>query len=155
MTEADVVTIFVEEHHEPVSVSVTTQSFPVTISTSSTIEEVAIAVEQPTTEVVVSPTQTVGMPGPPGPQGPQGPTGPQGPPGQARVAEQLLPDPDGVNTNFGFSAPAVAGTELVLVNGLGQRRSAHYTISGTTITFSEPPETLDHLLIFYQPAWPD
>lgn len=152
MTEADVVSIRVEERSEPVTIDVTAQTSVVSIAASYESARVAVEVEQLTTEVVVSPTQIVGMPGPPGPEGPSGPMGPQGPPGQARVCEQLLPEPDGEILDFSFSSPGLPGTELVMINGLGQRATYHYTISGTTLTFSEPPEALDYLQILYQPA---
>ena len=47
---------------------------------------------------------------------------------------------NGVNSAFTLSAtPVFAQAVIVFLDGIVQAQGAHYTISGTTITFSAPP----------------
>lgn len=114
---------------------------------------VTIAVTEQTQQVVLSPTQFVGVPGQIGPVGPAGPQGPKGDSGSGVYEfEDLTPSPDGSRVDFTFSSASVSGRDCVFVNGLAQDRGAHYTISGTIITFDDPPESGDVLKILYQQA---
>lgn len=58
---------------------------------------------------------------------------------------------DGVEDEFTLGSAPVASSVQVFLNGLIQQVGAgkDYTISGTTITFTVPPETGDILLIHY------
>lgn len=120
-----------------VSINVTQQTTPVTIEATT-----------PTTEVVVSPTQYVGLPGPPGPAGADGepgPVGPQGPPGvgaaDAVFHELLSGTQDEANTVFTTSRNFDPATLWVRVNGLANLSPAHYMVTGPDeITFEYPPE---------------
>lgn len=55
---------------------------------------------------------------------------------------------DGVNDDFTLSAAPTAASLIVWVNGLRQRPTTDYTLSGTTITFTTPPETGDTIAVF-------
>lgn len=53
------------------------------------------------------------------------------------------------NVAYTISVTPVSGTERLFRNGLRQKRTVDYTISGANITMSTAPETGDILLIDY------
>jgi len=57
-------------------------------------------------------------------------------------------DIDGVNTVF--TLPESPSAVLVYLNGIRQVNVAHYSIAGDTITFTQPPEAGDWILIDYE-----
>lgn len=98
--------------------------------------EVSCVVEESVSEVLASIEEVAGPPGAPG--------------AAAIVRESLTGSPDGVKVDFTASNAIPSGTELVMVNGLVQDSPDHYTLSGNTVTFSDPPEDADSLEILYQ-----
>lgn len=64
------------------------------------------------------------------------------------INDQII-TPDGVNVNYTLSQSATANGILVSINGTVQRPGVAYTVSGTTITFSETPLVTDIIDIRY------
>ena len=58
---------------------------------------------------------------------------------------------DGIETDFTLSNSPVANSVQVYLNGLLQEEGSgkDYTLSGTTVSFAEAPETNDILIIYY------
>lgn len=54
------------------------------------------------------------------------------------------------NTVFTIASTPVTGSVKVFKNGMRQKVTSDYTISGTTITFVVAPETGDTLLVDYR-----
>jgi len=42
----------------------------------------------------------------------------------------------------------IIGTELVMLNGLGQTETEDYTFDGTVVTFTVPPLTGNKILVY-------
>lgn len=57
---------------------------------------------------------------------------------------------NGSNTSFTITTAPVTGTLRVYINGVRQKVTDDYTLSGTTITFVTPPLTGDKLLVDYE-----
>ena len=70
----------------------------------------------------------------------------------ADIFEQEIPTGtvDGVNDDFTLSSvPARSKSVIVFINGILQAQGAHYSISGSTITFSSAPELGQIPYVFY------
>jgi len=102
-------------------------------------------------------TGGIGGTGSQGPAGPVGATGPQGPPGvSVNFVDGEIPGgtPNGTLASFTLAnTPAGSGGTLHLYrNGLRQKTTLDYTISGNTITFTavSVPQSGDTLLADYR-----
>ena len=56
---------------------------------------------------------------------------------------------DNSTTDFTLSNSATAATIFVSLNGVGQEPNVAYSVSGTTLTFSEPPASTDRIEVRY------
>lgn len=66
----------------------------------------------------------------------------------ALISQSVTGTPNDVLVNFTMSAEPTAASLLVFVNGMRQRPTTHFTFSGTTLTFTTPPETGDTIAVF-------
>lgn len=57
--------------------------------------------------------------------------------------------PNGSITAFTLMYTPADGAILVLLNGIGQTPTTHYTVSGATVTFTTAPPTGSNVLVFY------
>ena len=64
------------------------------------------------------------------------------------IGDQII-TPDGVNQSFTLSQSSTSNGVLVSINGTIQRPGTAYTVSGTTITFSEVPLITDIIDVRY------
>lgn len=64
------------------------------------------------------------------------------------ISDQTI-TPDGVNQNFALTQVTTAAGILVSINGTVQRPGVAYTVSGTTITFTEVPLVTDIVDVRY------
>lgn len=83
-----------------------------------------------------------------GTAGPPGPPGPPGPAANLVWAEAPTGAVDGVNNTFFLAHTPVSGVKL-FVNGVGQRPSLDYTLSGSQITFSVSPKMGETIVANY------
>jgi hypothetical protein len=94
------------------------------------------------------PTGSAGTPGPTGPIGPTGPAGIG-----ALVYEQLSVLVDG-QTSFALSSPPLNPlTVAMFVNGVLAEPGASYSVTGSTVTWTDDPfglTTIDRLNFLYQ-----
>ena len=56
--------------------------------------------------------------------------------------------PNGVISAFTLNDEIIIGTELVMLNGLGQTLTDDYTFDGTVVTFTVPPLTGNKILVY-------
>ena len=64
------------------------------------------------------------------------------------ISDQTI-TPDGVNQSFGLNQSTTANGILVSINGTVQRPGVAYTVTGTTITFTEVPQNTDIIDVRY------
>ena len=83
-----------------------------------------------------------------GPPGPAGPVGPPGPAANLVWGETPTGTVDGANQTFFLAHTPLAGITL-FVNGVEQRPSLDYTLSGSQITFSVSPKTGETIVANY------
>ena len=90
-----------------------------------------------------------------GPQGPQGNTGPQGPAGSGSGTVDFIAGEtpsgaiNGTNTAFTLAFTPSINKEVIFLNGIRQKRSVDYSISGANITMITVPQTGDELIADY------
>ena len=63
--------------------------------------------------------------------------------------ETLTGTPDGIETDFTLSSTPALNSLIVFMNGLALTPSYDYTLSGTTVSFDEPPLAGDILRASY------
>lgn len=116
-------------------------SLPPVINATAIVTENVILATAAVESTVIRATATVvhGLKGNPGNDGTTG----------QNKYEQLTGVPNGILKAFQTSSLLIAGSETVFINGLAQLAFTHYTVSGQTITFDDPPEIGDILTISY------
>lgn len=66
----------------------------------------------------------------------------------ALINQTVTGDVNGINDEYTMSAEPTANSLVVFINGIRQRPTTDFTFSGTTLTFTTPPETGDSIAVF-------